>query len=118
MDDSDAVRQVVLDYFEGWFDGDVKRMDRALHEDLVKRWPGTSGTAELPLLTKARMLEMTGQGQGAAYRGDGRLDINVVDVHRDIASVIVLAGVYHEYLQLVRTDEGWKIVNALWAYEQ
>ena len=117
MDDRDAVHRVVLDYFEGWFDGDMKRMDRALHENLVKRWPGT-GAAELPLLTKTRMLEMTGHGDGAKYRGDGRLDVNVVDVHRDIANVIVLAGVYHEYLQLVRTEEGWKIVNALWAYEQ
>ena len=24
------------------------------------------------------------------------------------------SAVYHEYLQLVRTDDGWKIANALW----
>jgi len=32
----------------------------------------------------------------------------------DIASVTVRSAVYHEYLQLVRTPEGWKIANALW----
>ena len=32
-----AVRSTVLDYLEGWYDGDVERMDRALHPDLVKR---------------------------------------------------------------------------------
>jgi len=25
------------DYFEGWFEGDAARMERALHRDLVKR---------------------------------------------------------------------------------
>jgi hypothetical protein len=44
--------------------------------------------------------------------------VDVVDLHGEIANVIVHGGVYREYLQMVRTSEGWKIVNALWAYEQ
>jgi hypothetical protein len=33
-----------LDYYEGWFDGDAARMERALHPELVKRsrWPTTA----------------------------------------------------------------------------
>ena len=117
MEDRDLVRQVALDYFEGWFDGDVGRMDRALHKDLVKRWPGTEGAVDLPVTSKARMLELTEQGEGAADRGDGRLDVDVIDVHGDMANVVVHGGVYREYLQMVRTSEGWKIANALWAHE-
>jgi hypothetical protein len=30
MNDEDAIRAAVLDYVEGWFDGDAGRMDRAL----------------------------------------------------------------------------------------
>jgi hypothetical protein len=30
--------------------------------------------------------------------------------------VVVRSNVYREYLHLGRTDEGWKIVNALWAW--
>jgi hypothetical protein len=37
--DEDAIRAVALDYFEGWFAGDVTRMERALHPELVKRSP-------------------------------------------------------------------------------
>ena len=117
MDERDAVRRVTLDYFEGWFDGDVERMDRALHPDLVKRWPGAGNDAKLPITTKARMVELTSQGEGASDRGDGHLDVDVVDVHGDIASVVVRGGVYHEYLQLVRMRDDWKIANALWTYE-
>jgi hypothetical protein len=33
----DAVRSAVMDYVEGWFEGDAGRMERALHPELVKR---------------------------------------------------------------------------------
>ena len=31
-----AIVRTVLDYLEGWFDGDAARMERALHPDLAK----------------------------------------------------------------------------------
>jgi hypothetical protein len=36
-DDEGLIRRAVLDYFEGWFDGDPVRMERALHPKLAKR---------------------------------------------------------------------------------
>ena len=117
MDDSDAVRQAVLDYFEGWFDGDVERMDRSLHPDLVKRSNQRHSAEKIPIVTKGQMLEFTRQGDGYADRGNGRLDVNIVDVHQDIATAVVRGGVYHEYLHLIRIGDEWTIANALWAYE-
>ena len=32
-----AIGRTVRDYYEGWFDGDAARMQRALHPELVKR---------------------------------------------------------------------------------
>ena len=43
-----------------------------------------------------------------------RIDVTVVDVHGNIASAVVDSDVYREYVHLVETDDGWKIVNALW----
>jgi hypothetical protein len=106
--DHELVVQAVRDYFEGWYDGDVERMERALHDDLVKRGPS------LAVTTKARMLELTGQGEGAADGVDRRLEIRVEDLHGSIANVTVESAVYQEYVQLARTDAGWKIVNTLW----
>lgn len=116
--DEDLIRRVAQDYFEGWFDGDVERMDAALHPDLVKRWPGEHQASSLGMTTKQQMLEFTARGQGRADVGDGALEITVEDVCEDIASVTVRGGVYHEYLHLVRTGDGWKIANALWRYRQ
>jgi hypothetical protein len=95
--DEDAVVATVRDYFEGWFDG-------------VKRRAGD----DLGVTTKERMLELTRRGEGKEDAADRTLDIEVEDVYEDIASVTVRSAVYHEYVQLVRTRDGWKIANALW----
>jgi hypothetical protein len=108
--EQELITQTVLDYFEGWFDGDPARMERALHRDLVKRRAGE----QLGVTTAERMVELTRQGEGRADAADRRLDIEVEDVYGDIASVTVGSAVYHEYLHLVRTRDGWKIANALW----
>ena len=107
-----VIRDTVLDYFEGWFEGDVARMDRSLHPDLVKRERGTA----LGITTKERMLKLTDEGEGREAAAGRTLDIDVEieDVSEDIASVTVRTAVYYEYLHLVRTPHGWKIANALW----
>jgi hypothetical protein len=118
--DTEAVVATALDYFEGWFDADAARMDRALHPGLAKRSlrqvePDSPGLSNV---TKERMLELTAAGGGKADEraGDLGLDAEVVDLHGNIASVVVRSAVYREYLHLVRTDNGWRIVNALWHF--
>jgi hypothetical protein len=114
--DGDAVVRCALDYFEGWFDGDPERMRRALHSDLAKRSLDGDG---LDHLTAAEMVEATTAGAGRKRDPrERRIDVRVVDVHGDIASVVVDSNVYYEYLHLVRTPDGWKIANALWEFAQ
>ena len=116
MADRDAIVRAVLDYFEGWFDGDVARMEQALHPDLAKRSPDDAAApGELEKLTTREMIEATAKGVGKTRDVPDRgIEVEVEHVHREIANVTVRSAVYVEYLQLVRTPEGWKIVNALW----
>lgn len=113
-----AVTEVVVDYFEGWFDGDEERMDRVLHPELAKRSfeQGEDAPPGLWTTTKERMLLLTAQGSGKE-EGLGaarRIEVDVVDLYGNIATVVVRSVTYREYLHLVRTPDGWKIVNALW----
>jgi hypothetical protein len=112
----DAIVRVALDYFEGWFEGDADRMRRALHPDLAKRSPDDApAPGELEKLTAQQMIQWTAEGVGKTRDlPDRRLEVAVDHVHREIATVTVRSNVYVEYLHLVRTPEGWKIVNALW----
>jgi hypothetical protein len=117
MGDEDLVVAAVHDYFDGWFDGDASRMERALHPDLVKRSPGPDQASSLGFITAAQMVEWTGHGEGtriAERLSDRSIEVSVLDLNDDIATVLVRSEPYHEYLHLVRTREGWKIANALW----
>lgn len=113
------LERAALDYFEGWYDADVGRMDRALHEELVKRsFDGDAegiGNLGQPL-SKAQMVELTRSG-GGNHRGaasEQAIKVEVLDVYLGTASVVVRSEEYHEHLHLTRTPDGWKIANALW----
>ena len=108
------VEATARDYFEGWYDADVARMQRALHPELAKRTQEADGSVRST--TRDRMIELTGAGAGREDGADRTLEISVLDVHDGIATAIVRSVPYREYLHLVRTDEGWRIVNALWAF--
>jgi hypothetical protein len=108
------ITQAVLDYFEGWYDGDVARMGRAPHPELAKRSPGEERGTTLGITTKQRMLELTGQSEGREDGADRRLDVEVDDVCDDIASITVPSAAYHNFLRLVRVPDRSKIANARW----
>jgi hypothetical protein len=114
LNDRDAVVQVVLDYFEGWFEGDAARMERALHPELAKRSLGADGRS-LDVATGAEMIDATARGVGKARDvPDRRIEVDVHEIYGAIANVTVRSAVYREYVQLARTRDGWKIVNSLW----
>ena len=114
-----AVRSTVLDYFEGWFDGDTARMERALHPLLAKRsWAqDPARTPALSTTTAEQMALFTARGNGRTNDPDRRrLDVRIVEVSGHIATAVVHADAYVEYLHLVATPDGWRIVNGLWRY--
>lgn len=118
-DDATAVRATVLDYFEGWYDADPERMRRALHPALAKRSYGQDAdrTPALSSLTADQMVAWTAVGEGRAIDdAERRLDIRIADASGTIATVVVRSHDYVEYLHLVATSEGWRIVNALWRW--
>ena len=111
--EDEAIVRCALDYFEGWFEADPERMRRALHPGLAKRALDGDGLDEE---TAESMIDLTAAGAGRRHDLDARrIDVRVVEVYGDIATAVVDSHVYREYLHLVRTDGGWKIVNALWA---
>jgi hypothetical protein len=114
--DEEAIRAVVLDYFEGWYDGDPERMRRALHPQLAKRRLADDGSS-LAESSAAGMIEATEHGQGRRDDPEERrLEVVVEHVYDTIASVRVLSVPYAEYVHLVRTRDGWKIANTVWQW--
>ncbi len=111
--DVEAVRAVALDYIEGWYSGDADRMERSLHDDLVKRTPSdgdADGSGGLRLVSKARMVELTSGGGGSDV-AEPAIAVFVDDVSDDIACARTVCADFVDYLQLVATPHGWKIAN-------
>jgi Putative lumazine-binding len=118
VNDEDAVVATALDYFEGWYDADLDRVDRALHPQLIKRWAGQVGGEHPSTTTKEMMLDFVRRGGGADDKTDDPIEVDVVDIHHDIATVVVRSAQYREYLHLLRTPDGWRIVNAFWQFTE
>jgi Putative lumazine-binding len=117
VNDEDLIRAAALDYFEGWYDADQTRVDRALHPRLVKRSAEQPGGERLGSDTsKEMMLDFVREGGGVADRTEEAIEVTVADVHRDIATAVVRSAQYREYLHLVRTTEGWQVVHAFWQF--
>jgi putative lumazine-binding protein len=112
VSDEAAIQETVLDYFEGWFDGDPDRMERALHPQLAKR---SLQDGSIEHITAPEMVEWTAAGRGKSRDPrERRIEVKVIEVYGDIATAVVDSNVYREYLHLTRTGDGWRIVNALW----
>ena len=92
------------------------RVDRALHPQLVKRWAEQAGGANPGVTTKEMMLDFVRRGGGSEDKSDEPIEVEVVDIHHDIATAVVRSAQYREYLHLVRTPAGWRIVNAFWQF--
>ncbi|MEO7663551.1 MAG: nuclear transport factor 2 family protein [Candidatus Limnocylindrales bacterium] len=115
-DDRAAVERCVRDYFEAWFQGDPVRMRAALHPELAKRgYLDAGGALALARETSDSMVDFTQLGVGTKTPAERRnLTIRIGDLYGNIATATVDSPVYREYVHLVRTPDGWRIINTLW----
>ncbi len=114
----EAIRITVRDYIEGWYDGDVDRMDRALHPDLVKRIvyaDPRSGRSMYNEASKTLMMEYTRAGLGKKDAASNEhISIDILDVDGDIAVAKSVTPQFVDYMELAKWNGTWKIVHVLW----
>jgi hypothetical protein len=116
--DTMKIKTCSLDYIEGWYAGDTIRMDRALHSHLAKRQLGSLKQTAGPMIntvSKSNMMEFTKAGFGKATPKDKiKNEIVILDIYEDIASVKAISYDFIDYMQLVKCNGEWKILNVLW----
>jgi len=116
-DELSAIRETALNYMDSWYKGDSKRMKQSLHKKLAKRslQDSVSGKKLLRFTSASDMVWYTRGGYGENLWYDNlNIEVIVLDIYRDIASVKVITPHYYEYLHLVKHDEKWVILNALY----
>jgi hypothetical protein len=112
--DVDAVAAVATEYFQSWFAGDGDRMRACLHPALAKRTPERPRAESLELHEDPTetLVADTATGEGTGFKPVQ--EVTVLDVFRDIATVMVRSEPFVEYLHLARFGQRWLIVNALY----
>ena len=112
--DVEAVTRVATEYFQSWFAGDGERIRAVLHPALAKRTAEKPGAVTLVLHEDPTesLVADTASGEGKAF--EPKQEVTVLDVFRDIATVMVRSEPFVEYLHLGRFGNRWLIVNALY----
>ena len=107
------------DYIDGWYTGDAARMERALHPALAKRIQTADGTGAPMVadMSARELIDRTAAGTGTSDP-TRRSDVQVLDVFGRAAAVRIDASGWVDYLHLIHTPGGWKIINVLWERRQ
>ena len=114
--DSAALRATALDYIDGWYSGDAERMERALHPHLTKRlaYGDPQGKSRLVDLTALELVQSTRAGSGKTPAAERREDVTILDIFGNAAVVKVDAIAWVDYLEAIRWNGRWVIVNVVW----
>jgi hypothetical protein len=115
--DEAAIRQTALDYIEGWYEADATRMERALHPELAKRMvaPDTRGHSRLNQMSALALVQSTRAGGGSHTPKElQQKDVTILDRFNNAAVVKIVASGWVDYLEEVKFDGQWKIINVLW----
>ncbi len=114
--DSVAIRQALLDFAEGYFSGDVARVERAIHQDINRCTPRDlpqTGRTATNYSTYSALIENT-RAKAAALDDTARhIQVQILDIDSNVANAKLLSAAFADYLQLVKLDGQWKIINGL-----
>ena len=115
--DKAAITAAALDYIEGWYEGNLERMERALHPDLAKRIVHTNaeGRSSLGQMSAMSLVQGVKRGGGKdTPKEKQQKDVTILDIYGNTASVKVVASDWIDYLHIAKFNGRWVIVNVLW----
>jgi len=115
--EKEAAIKTALDYSDGAYSGDAARMERALHPDLNKlffsrRAPAMGLAASYS--TFSSLVELTRTASFTLEPEKRLTETSVLEIKDDVACVRVKTARWCDFLQMIKTNGQWKIINVLW----
>jgi len=119
--DTLLIRETTLNYVEGFYTGDFKRVEKAVHPELAKRIVVKDESGRYALknmgasdlgFSAARFKKADDQS-GQPFKAE----VIIYDISKDIATVKLTQNKmqFFDYLHLAKINGEWKIINVLWA---
>jgi hypothetical protein len=118
--DTAAILATSRAYIDAIWESDSVRMRQALHPDLAKRaiGQGGSGTSTLTTLTAEQMVAIAGEKPDEPPPPNRRSDIRILHSFGDMASVVIDAGMWVDYVHLAKWNGEYKIFNILFDFRR
>jgi hypothetical protein len=119
-DDREGVRQAVLDYVEGFYEGDTTRLARSVWPEVRKfgfhrARPDTAYRGMAMAFPQGFMGYAEGVRSGRRVTPpDAPKEIEIFDVQDQTASAKLTAFWGTDYLLLAKVDGRWMITHVLW----
>jgi hypothetical protein len=113
--DSAAIRATALDYIDGWYTNNPTRMERALHPHLAKRmvWADSAGRSHLVDMTALELIQGT-KVHPPVPAPERRHDVTILSTFGNVAMVRIEATEWVDFLQEIKWNGSWKIINVVW----
>lgn len=112
-----AIVRTALDYGEGYYSGAAERMERALHPDFNKVWtrilPQTNAVM-IGYSTFSGLVEATRAKLGFLEPAARKITAEALYLNEDVACAKMTSSQFNDYLQMIKVDGQWKIINVLW----
>lgn len=117
-DDSTAIKNVALDYIDGYYSGNAERVEKAIHPDLNKATPRDlpqTGRTTMNYTTWSGLIEFTRAKTGFIDDTARHIKVIILNIENEVSNVKAISSQYIDYLQIARLDGQWKIINVLFA---
>ena len=112
-----AIEAVCYDYIDAQLEGNVPRLERILHPDLVMRAIQTRtphATYELEVETRDMLLDATRRGVLRKPRSEWNRTCRILDVTGNSASVRMDEGGFVVYFHIGNFDGRWMVADGFW----
>lgn len=119
--DSLAINETALNYIEGFYTNDHKRVEKAISSELVKRIiiKDTLGNFILKNMGSSELIYNTKKFKKSKDQSseDFKAIVTIFEISNDIATIKINQNKmpFFDYLQLAKINDSWKIINVLWA---
>lgn len=117
-EDRKLIKAAALDYIEGWYDGDAKRMEKAVHTELAKRAAlpdPRSKRLKIEQMSAMTLVQMTARKAKMKTPEDQRhTAVKILDLYENVAIVRAEMQDWIDFMQMSKIGGEWKIVNVLW----
>jgi len=110
-----GVREAPFNYVASWYTGKKEQMAIALHPKLAKRQ--ITSEDNVSSVSYSWMLDATESCYGCRDNvKSAKKEISILHESESIATAKLLSEDFYDYLQLVKFDNNWKVLNVAWDY--